>query len=236
MGRRTLMHTGHRGHTLLALALTVIGIGACGGHLLAQPAPQAPAWSGWARCQVSVQGPGYTDQQTHTWTLAGGTPTVEGAFRVYPGTWSVVGSGSLQRSQGRQSLMAQWATNVASMSAPLAVFARASDGRMFISARHAQLRSARAVAGYQQLTIDGKPQQPGEIAAEAFEWTFPTIEVDPKLPGASGSKTEPVKGSVGLMQPAGSQVTAACSWQFGRGGPAPAPPAILAAQAIPTPP
>jgi hypothetical protein len=230
------MHIAHRGHTFLSLALTFACAGACAGHLLAQPAPQVPVWSGWARCQVSVQGPGYTDQRTHTWTLAGGTPTVEGAFRVYPATWSVVGAGSLQRSQGTQSLKAQWAANVAGMSAPLAVFVRASDGRMFISARHAQLRSARAVAGYQQLTLDGKPQSPGEIAAEAFEWMFPTIDVDPRLPSVSGSKTEPVKGSVGLMQPAGSQVTASCTWQFGRGGSAPAPPAMLAAQAIPTPP
>jgi hypothetical protein len=201
-----------------------------------QSSATPPAWSGWARCEVAVQGPGYTDRQTHTWTLSGGTPTVEGAFRIYPATWSVVGSGSLQRTQGNQSLMAQWATNVAGVSAPLAVFARASDGRMFISARHAQLRSAGAIAGYQQLVIDGVPQRPGQIAAEAFEWTFPTIDVDPKLPTASGSKVTPVNGSVGPMQPAGSQVTASCTWQFGQGAAAPAPPPPLVAQAIPTPP
>jgi len=226
----------HRGHTVLRLALSFALASASGAQLLGQQASEAAAWSGWARCQVSVQGPGYTDQQTHTWTLSGGTPSVEGAFRIYPGTWTVVGSGSLQRSQGTQSLMAQWATNVAAMSAPVAVFVRASDGRMFISARHAQLRSARAVAGYQQLTIDGKPQAPGSIALEAFEWTFPTIDVDPKLPSVNGSKTAPVIGSVGPMQPAGSQVTAACTWQFGRGSAAPAAPATLSAHAIPTPP
>jgi hypothetical protein len=216
---------------LSSLALTL----AFAGQTPAQPA-SPPAWTGWARCEVSVQGQGYTDRQTHTWTLPGGPPTVEGAFRVYPGTWSVVGAGSLQRSQGTQSLMAQWATNVPGVSAPLAVFVRASDGRMFISARHAQLRSAGAIAGYQQLVIDGTPQTPARIAAEAFEWTFPTIDVDPKMPTASGSKTTPVSGSVGPMQPAGSQVTASCTWQFGQGAAAPAPPAPLAAQATPTPP
>jgi hypothetical protein len=217
--------------TLSTFALTIA---------LADPAPaqpvQPPAWSGWARCEVSVQGPGYSDRQTHTWTMTGGTPTVEGAFRTYPGTWNVVGGGSLQRTQGTQSLMAQWATNVAGMSAPLAVFVRASDGRMFISARHAQLRSAGAITGYQQLVIDGKPQTPGRIAAEAFEWAFPMIDVDPKLPTASGSKVTPVSGSVGPMQPAGSQVTASCSWQFGQGAAAPAPPPPLVAQSTPTPP
>jgi len=168
--------------------------------------------------------------------MTGGTPAVEGAFRIYPGTWSVVGSGSLQRTQGTQSLTAQWATNVPGLSAPLAVFVRASDGRVFISARHAQLRSAGAIAGYQQQVVDGTPQTPARVSAEAFEWTFPTIEADPKQQTASGAKTAPVTGSVGVMQPAGSQVTAACTWRFGQGSAAPAPPAPLAAQAIPTPP
>jgi hypothetical protein len=36
-----------------------------------------------------VQGRGYTDQRTHTWAITRSAPTIEGAFRVYPGTWSV---------------------------------------------------------------------------------------------------------------------------------------------------
>jgi hypothetical protein len=196
-------------------------------------APQAP-WAGWARCQINVSGPGYSDQQTHTWMITGGTPAVEGAFRVYQGTWSVVGGGSLQRTQGSQTLMAQWATNGPSRSAPIAVFVRASDKRMFLQARHAQLRSAAAIQGYQQLIIDGKPQTPGKIGAEAFEWKFPEVAVSRPDPNANlianGSSTPVVNGSVGLMQPGGSQATASCTWQFSQGA-APA----LTAQPIPTP-
>jgi hypothetical protein len=201
-----------------------------------QGQPPSAGWSGWARCQVNVQGPGYSDQQTHTWTLTGGTPTVEGAFRVYPGTWSVVGSGSLQRSQGTQTLTAQWATNGAPMNGPIAVFVRASDGRMFIQARHAQLRAAGAIQGYQQVTIDGKQQTPGKVAVEAFEWAFPLVEVSPSATTATGSSAPAVTGSVGPMQPAGSSATASCTWQFGQGSAAPAPLPALAAQAVPTPP
>src|SRR5688572_5866822 len=76
-------------------------------------------WAGWARCQITVQGPGYTDRQTHTWTIAEGAPTVQGAFHVYAGTWSVVGAGSLSRTQGTQTLRAQWATNTPAVSAPI---------------------------------------------------------------------------------------------------------------------
>src|SRR3954469_22318855 len=139
-------------------------------------AAQAPGWQGWARCEVDVQGQGYTDHQTHTWQLSGGAPTVEGAFRIYGGTWSVIGRGSLQRTTGNQTLVAEWSTNAQNSSAPLALFVRASDGRMFIQARHAQLRAAASVAGYQQVTIDGQRQRPVPIASEAFEWTFPTVE------------------------------------------------------------
>src|SRR6478672_10673101 len=111
-------------------------------------------WSGWVRCDVNVKGRGYTDQQTHTWVMSGGAPAVEGAFYVYPGTWSVAGSGGLQYAQGSQSLAAQWATNALPMSAPIALFVRASDGRMLIQSRHAQLRARGAIQGYQQQTID----------------------------------------------------------------------------------
>ncbi len=220
---------------VLALAISIVSSDA----VLAQQAPAA--WAGWARCQINVQGPGYTDQQTHTWTITGGAPTVEGAFRIYPGTWSVVGGGSLTSTQGNQTRDAQWATTVQNMSAPIAVFVRASDGRMFIQARHPQVRAPRSVNGYQQLTIDGKQQTPAPIAAEAFEWTFPVVEASRPNPNANlianGSSSPPVTGSVGFMQQAGSQVTVSCTWQFaGPGAAAPQPPPALTAQAIPTPP
>ena len=205
---------------------------------VAQQSSQA-SWSGWARCEINVSGQGYSDQQTHTWTISGGTPTVSGAFRVYPATWSVVGGGSSQRTQGNQTLMVQWATNAQNLSAPLAVFVRASDGRMFIQARHAQVRAPQAVTGYQQLTIHGKPQMPGKVGAEAFEWAFPVVEVSRPKPGANavanGSSTPVVNGKVGFMQPAGTQATASCTWKFGDGSAAPDPPPTVTAQATPTP-
>ena len=204
-----------------------------------QSAASPGAWSGWARCQINVSGQGYSAQQTHTWMIRGGAPRVEGAFRVYPATWSVVGGGSLHRTQGNQTLTAQWATTAQNLSAPLAVFVRASDGRMFIQARHTQVRAPGSVNGYQQQTIDGNVRMPGAIAAEAFEWAFPVVEVSrPKgSPNAiaNGSSTPFVNGKVGHMQPVGTQATASCTWQFGQGSDAPAPPATVAAQDIPKP-
>src|SRR5687768_2583826 len=70
--------------------------------------PAPPPWAGWARCQVDVVGPGYSDRRTHTWTLTGGAPRLEGAFRIFPASWSVVGSGSIDRGQGGNTLTARW--------------------------------------------------------------------------------------------------------------------------------
>ena len=221
----------------LALVLTV-SIATVDSADAQQPVwPQAP-WAGWARCQIDVTGPGYTDRQIHTWTITGSTPTVQGAFRIYPATWSVVGGGSLQTTQGSQLLVARWATNSPNMNAPLAVFVRASDRRMFIQARHGQLRAPTSIQGYQQQFVDGKAQRPVTIAAEAFEWPFPDVEVSrPTSPNASliasGSSTPVVKGSVGHMQLANSRVTPVCTWQFSQGA-APAPPPTVAIQAVPT--
>jgi hypothetical protein len=98
------------------------------------------------------------------------------------------------------------------------------------------LRSPGSVAGYQQQTIDGKPQTPGKIASEAFEWSFPVVEVDSKATTISGSSAPIVNGSVGYMQPAGSHGTASCIWQFGQGAAAPTAPSALAVRPVPMPP
>ena len=199
---------------------------------LAQTATSSP-WAGWARCQIDIQGPGYSEQAIHTWTITGATPSVEGAFRVYAGSWAVVGKGGFQRTQGTQTLTGQWAINGQSASAPIAVLVR-PDGRVSIQARHAQLTAAGSVAGYQQQTIDGKSQPPGQVSSPAFEWQFPSIDVGASNTSASGSSTPGVNGSVGFMQPAGSRATASCTWQFAQGA-APPPPSTLAAVAVPSP-
>jgi len=189
-------------------------------------APIQP-WSGSARCEIAVQGPGYSEQQTHTWTLLGGAPTRQGAMQIQAATWSVTGKGSLEKTEGQQSLKAQWTTNVQGMSAPIAVLIRASDGKRLIRSWHAQLRGGGAVSGSQQLTIDGKPQTPATISLEAFEWAFPVIQMPATQTTNSGSNSSKVTGRVGPMQPAGSQATASCAWSFGKSSPPPLPPPTM---------
>ena len=203
-------------HVALMLPLFVL-LGVSAKPLFSQSAAGA-SWSGQAQCQVTVQGPGYSHQETHTWTLSGGPPTQSGAMRIYAATWSVTGGGSLTRTQGTQTLQAQWTTNATLPNAPIAMFVRASDGRLIIKSWHAQLRSPGGVTGTQQVTINGVPQSPGTISLEAFEWQFPLLQDAQTSTSVSGSSTTATNGAVGPMQLGGSQGTAACSWQFSQGG------------------
>ncbi|MGC2195735.1 MAG: hypothetical protein WA628_13740 [Terriglobales bacterium] len=190
-----------------ALAATALG--------QTKPPAVDATWSGGAQCQIDVQGPGYAHHETHTWMLSGAQPTRQGAMRVYAGTWSVSGQGSLQRTQGTQTLKAQWTTNASLSQAPVAVFVRASDRKLIIKSWHAQLRSPGGVTGSQQVSINGVVQSPeGVISLEAFEWAFPAVEDVASSASISGSSTKATNGAVGPMQPGGSHGTAACTWQF----------------------
>ena len=192
--------------------------------LLAAPTPlfsQATAvnrpWSGQAQCNITVQGPGYSHQETHTWTLGSGSPTVQGAMHIFPATWSVSGKGSLERSQGSQTLTAQWTTNASMANAPVALFVRASDGKLILKSWHSQLRSRGGVNGTQTVTVNGAVQSQTPMSLEAFEWAFPGAEVASSSTSIQGSSTNATNGSVGPMQPGGSHGTAACTWSFSAG-------------------
>ena len=193
---------------LLSLLLTVASTSGLSQSPLDRP------WSGQAQCKITVQGSGYSHQETHTWTMSGGAPTLQGAIHMFPATWSVSGQGSLQRTQGAQTLKAQWTTNASLPNAPIAFFVRASDGKLVIKSGHSQLRAKGGVSGAQQVTVNGVPQTPGSISLEAFEWSFPGAEASATSKTISGSQTVPTQGSVGPMQPGGSQGTAACTWNF----------------------
>ena len=183
------------------------------------PQTHSPAdgpWSGSAQCQITVQGNGYSDVQTHSWAITSGAPTTQGAIRLFASTWSVTGGGSLQRTQGNQTLKAQWETSAQSSGAPISVFVRASDGRLLIKSGHAQLRTKGGITGSQQLFENGKPKPSSKISAEAFEWQLPVAEDNSTATNIQGSNQQEIKASVGLMQPAGSKVIASCTWSFSR--------------------
>ncbi len=121
-------------------------------------APLQP-WSGSARREIAVQGPGYSEQQTPTWTMLGGAPTKQGAMQIQAATWTVPGKGSREKTQGQQTLKAQWTTNVPGMSAPIAVLIRASDGKanhqaLARSVTRARRRERKSAADHRRQTAN----------------------------------------------------------------------------------
>jgi hypothetical protein len=195
--------------------------------------PTSPliGWSGWVRCQVTAHAQGYMDQQTHTWTIASGTPHIEGGFHVYPATWSVVGGGSLQRSSPTTTVDARWVTSGQSSNAPLSIWTRIADGRLIISSRRGQQRVQNGFTGYRQYA----PHAPEQIAAEVFEWALPVLEEDPANTTINVSRTLTVApATFAFMPQPGSSATASCTWQLARGAVV-SPPPMLTPAATPTP-
>lgn len=201
---------------MLALSAFAIAFG-CGSSV-AQTSIADQPWSGWAQCQITVQGPNsYNYTETQTWSLAGSQPTVQGAIRIHPANWKVTGQGSFSKTSGAQTYSAQWTTNATQSGAPIALFIRASDGMLVLKSWHSQLRALAAMTGTQTVSINGIVQSQSAVSFPAYEWAVPGGQVSSTTASITGSNTTPTNGSAGPMQPGGSQGTAACSWQFAAG-------------------
>lgn len=205
---------------ILGLPLIVGMLAICDPHARAQNL----LWAGQAQCQLSVQSPSYSYQEVQNWILSG-TPTMQGAMQVYPGTWSVTGQGVQQSVLGLQTTTMQWSTTVPPMSAPLAVFVRASDNQLIIKAWHAQLRADGAISASRQVLLSGKAQNPSLLSFPAYEWQFPIIQDAPTSTNVRGSSSTPTTAGIGPMQPAGLQAMVECQWQFTKLGKGAQPPA-----------
>lgn len=184
-------------------------------------------WSGSVQCQLNLQTDGYVHQEVQTWTLTGAAPTQQGAMQVFPATWSVIGQGGAQR----PTLVAQWSNNVPAMSAPIAIFIRASDNRLLIKLWHTQLAAFGGVNAIRQ--ISGTQSN---TANTAYEWAFPAIEDVPTSTNVSGTGTVPVTGNSVAIPSASATGSASCHWHFIKGGNGPSQhPVAIALGANPSP-
>src|SRR6266699_46212 len=121
------------------------------GRVATQTASAGATWQGWTQCQVAVEGAGFSNRQTHTWTISG-APTLVGSIAEYPVTWTVTGDGTYRGTNLDQTNVAQWTTNGSLSSARIGIFIRASDGRLVALFRTAQLNVPGGTAGTQQIS------------------------------------------------------------------------------------
>ena len=203
-----------------------IGIFFAGSLLAALLLPSlcaAQNWTGSMRCEINVNAGGYTQRETQTWTLTGAAPTQQGAFEIYPATWTVSGQGSFDRSSASSRRTANWTANVPGMNAPIS-FHVTPTGRRVVKLWHSLLSMHRAYSGTEQYFQQGVPQLPKTFEATVYEWQPSQIEVPPADTRISGSQTLEVRKQVGPVQSPDTPATVVCTWSFGRGS-APALPA-----------
>jgi len=191
------------------------------GPLLSAASAQSGGnWSGQVQCRFDDVDQSYSRHEVQTWMLTGAAPTTQGSMYVYPATWSSTGQGALQRVQGTQTTNIQWTTNVPAQQATIAIFVRASDGRLIIKPWHSQMHLDYAVTGSKQIVANGVAQQPTSFVYPAWEWQFPRIEDLPTNTNVTGSsQSQADGGSAELVhRNGGIPLIATCQWQFTKGG------------------
>ena len=182
------------------------------------PASPMQAWTGWAQCQITIQAPGYSHSETHLWTVAG-AGTKNANMEISPMTWTVTGSGSLQRTNGPTAVTAQWTVN--GTLGNLTMGATLHRDRITIQrwTNHGPARGA--LTGTEISTTNGVPRS-RLVVLDVQQWAFPGVETGTTSTRATGSNSLPFAGLRGPMNPPnGAMGTAACTWDFARGASSP---------------
>src|SRR5262245_49732119 len=149
-------------------------------------------WSGSVRCEIEMQGTGYSNHETHTWTITG--PPSPGDVPEYPGTWTVTGEGFAQPTDRRKGTV--WKTSGSAPGVRMAIFVRGQDRRWLVLLRQAQLSIA-----------DTTP---------ISEWRpFPEIQDAETASRLTGSTTTPLSRTTAL-QPSDAKGQARCTWDLSR--------------------
>jgi hypothetical protein len=194
----------------------------------------AANWAGSIRCELSSTASGYSHQETQTWTISGGVPTKQGAFDIYPATWTVTGQGTFDRSRASNRRIASWTASVQQEDAPVS-FHVTPAGRLMVQLWHSQLSAFGGYTGPDRYINDGVPQPEGRLVSTTYEWSPPKKEVSPSIAQISGSQTTEVKAQLGPLQPPESRSMVTCSWALGQGT-APALPPATSPPVASTPP
>jgi hypothetical protein len=160
----------------------------------------------------------YTRKETQTWTFTGAAPTTSGDFLIYPATWTASGEGSSHRAQGSNLLNAQWTVTVPAQPVQLAVFVRASDGKLIIRQWSPRLSIPAAVKGTRRVSVNAtQPASPSNVSVAASEWDFGWIVDNPDSLQLRGSK--PIDADLLPAEFSAAQAphAATATWEFTRG-------------------
>ena len=209
----------------VAVLLVVSAIASTRAALAQTP---ADGWSGQVQCVVSVRGPAYQDDQTHTWVLSG-PPTVRNDFRDYPATWTLSGSGSRTPVSARATAAGageSWTSSAPGVSTSITIFVPTGTTTIRIAAAQRPVRATGGLRG-----------SSASISGDITEWRFQFIDIADGATRSSltGSRTQTRTDQIGPRQPPGSPVTETCSWNLTKGTAAITPNKTLAERATALP-
>lgn len=175
--------------------------------MLAIPAP--PANGG--QCVITVTATDYRHMEIQRWEVTG-APTASGANKLYPVRWSTSGSGITRSAMGSQVRDASW--KVAAGADVQFLSQVIPNGNRLVHQTTAGVRIQNGLTGTQQLTVNGVPQTPGPMVAEAFEFGYPTLVAPAIQPQIIETKQFPNVTGVGFQAPGGASRMVDCSWRF----------------------
>lgn len=179
----------------------------------AQTPPVSQNWAGWAQCELTMQAPGYSHNETHLWTITG-AGTQRANMEIYPTTWTVTGAGSLQRVSGPTRVSAQWNGNGTLTNVEIG-FTRHLDRITFQRwTGHGPARGA--FTGIETRTTNGSGLS-RNIFFDVQQWAFPAGQDTTTSTRIIGSNKLPFDGARGPLAPGGAMGTAVCAWDFARG-------------------
>jgi hypothetical protein len=160
------------------------------------PSPAVQPWTGQVQCKIEAGGTA-ARTETQTWTLTGGAPTQQGAFTMYPATWSATGTGN--------GLRGAWTLDAPAQPTVITVFVRASDQRLIFK------------QGAPPASVNGalKTAKAG-IPLSANEWNFGTLEAEPSATRVGGSRQGQATALPAVLG-AGSTAMQ-CDWSFSTEG------------------
>jgi hypothetical protein len=164
----------------------------CLGPGIAQGAPAAQPWSGQVECKVHSGGAA-ARTETQTWTLTGGAPTQQGAFTMYPATWSATGKGD--------GLRGAWTLDAPAQPTVITVFVRASDQRLIFK----QGAAPASVNGALKTAKAGIP-------LSANEWNFGSLEAEASATRVSGSRQGLATALPAMLGAASTAMQCECSF------------------------
>jgi len=192
----------------------------CGGiwansvsHSAGFPAIPAPPGSG-GQCVISVTASGYRHIEVQRWEVTG-APAASGMNKLYPVHWSTSGSGASHTGTGTQTRDASWSISAAADVQFLSQII-ASTGKRVVAQQNALVRVAGGLNGWQQLTVNGTPQTPGVMGAEAFEFNYGALNGTAMATSISETKQFANVLGLGFQEPGGTGTTrnVSCQWNF----------------------